>query len=57
MTQGLILLGFLAVLTVWITIRVRRRLGLPVTSKTVTTVALGFVLIVLALYALAASGH
>ena len=57
MTQGLILLGFLAVLTAWIIVRVRRRLGLPVTSKTVTTVALGFVLIVLVLYALAASGH
>ena len=57
MTQGLILLGFLALLAVLITIRVRRRVGLPVTSKTLTTVAVGFVLIVLALYALAASGH
>ncbi len=57
MTQGLILLGFLAVLAVWIIVRVRRRVGLPVTSKTVTSVAVGFVLIVLALYALAASGH
>ena len=37
MTQGLILLGFLALLAVLITIRVRRRVGLPVTSKTLTT--------------------
>ena len=57
MEQGLILLGFLALLAVIITARVRRRIGLPVHGKALTTAAVGFVLIVLVLYALAASGH
>ncbi len=53
MTQGLILLGFLAVLAVIFTARARRRVGLPVSGRTLMTVATGFVLVVLTLYAAA----
>ena len=53
MTTGLILLGFLAALVAFGWSRLRRRLGMPVTGRTFTTVAVGFILVVLALWAAA----
>ncbi len=53
MTNGLILLGFLGVLVAFGWLRLRRRMGLAVNGKTFTTVLVGFILIVAALYAAA----
>jgi fumarate reductase subunit D len=50
-TNGLILLVFLAALTALGWIRLRRRMGMSVTGKTFLTVMVVFVLVVLALWA------
>lgn len=52
-TNGLILLVFLAALAAFGWTRLRRRAGLPVTGKTYLTVIVGFVLVVLAMWAAA----
>jgi predicted PurR-regulated permease PerM len=44
---GLILLVFLALLCTYLVHRVRRRMGLPVSSRLWVTITVGFVLIVL----------
>ncbi|HTP16542.1 MAG TPA: hypothetical protein VMK13_11980 [Streptosporangiaceae bacterium] len=51
MSQGLVLLGFLAVLVALLAMRLRRRMGLPVTGKMLLTVMAGFVLAALTLWA------
>ncbi len=51
MTDGLILVGFLAVLAALFTVRMRRRLGLGSTARTWLMVITGFVLITLTLWA------
>lgn len=47
MATGLILLVFLALLCTYLVHRVRRRMGLPVSSRLWVTITVGFVLIVL----------
>lgn len=47
MTDGLILLGFLALLVTIAMISVRRRLGLGVTSRSIAVTFTGFVIVVL----------
>jgi 1,4-dihydroxy-2-naphthoate octaprenyltransferase len=49
--QGLILLGFLAVLAAYFTVRTRRRLGLGSTGRHWVLVITGFVIVVLVLWA------
>ncbi|MGA3155549.1 MAG: hypothetical protein ACLPN6_17180 [Streptosporangiaceae bacterium] len=56
MADGLILLVVLAVLTAYFVTRARRRMGLVTTGRTWVTVIVGFVLVVLALWA-AATQH
>ncbi len=51
MAEGLILLGFLAVLATIFIVRVRRRLGLASTHKTWAVVIAVFVVFVLGLWA------
>ena len=51
MTNGLILLGFLAVLFAFVVGRMRRRIGLPMTSRIFGMIITGFVIVVLALWA------
>jgi len=51
MAQGLILLGLLAALFAFLTARVRRRMGMPVSGKIFLAAITGFVLVVLALWA------
>ncbi len=51
MAEGLILLGFLAILVALFAVRMRRRLGLTSTARTWLTVMTGFGLIVLTLWA------
>ncbi|MGO9165158.1 MAG: hypothetical protein ACLP7J_31405 [Streptosporangiaceae bacterium] len=51
MSQGLILLAFLAIVVALLTGRLRRRIGLPVTTRTIIVVAVGFAIVVLALWA------
>jgi hypothetical protein len=51
MAEGLILLGFLAILVALFAVRMRRRLGLVSTARTWLTVITGFGLIVLTLWA------
>jgi hypothetical protein len=51
MTQGLILLGFLAVLFAIFITRVRRRMGMGSSGRTLLAVTAGFVVLVLALWA------
>jgi fumarate reductase subunit D len=53
MTNGLILLAFLAALVAFGWARFRRRLGMAVTGRTLVSVMVGFVLVVLALWAAA----
>jgi uncharacterized membrane protein len=53
--EGLILLGFLAVLVATFTVRARRRLGLASTGKTWAAVIGVFVVVVLGLWA--SAGH
>jgi hypothetical protein len=53
--QGLILLGFLAVLAALFAVRMRRRIGLASTGRHWILIITGFVIIVLALWA--ASTH
>ncbi|MGO9078257.1 MAG: hypothetical protein ACLQDY_04345 [Streptosporangiaceae bacterium] len=50
-SQGLILLAFLAIVVALLTGRLRRRIGLPVTTRTIIVVAVGFAIVVLALWA------
>ena len=57
MSQGLILLVVIAAIVTYVITRTRRRLGMAVTSKTWVTLMLGFVVVVLALWALSVSGH
>jgi hypothetical protein len=56
MTDGLILLAFLAVIFAVLVVRFRRRMGLGSTAKTWSTVITGFILIALALYAASIKG-
>jgi hypothetical protein len=51
MTEGLILLGFLAVLVALFVVRTRRRLGLASTGKTWAVIIAVFVIFVLGLWA------
>ena len=51
MTEGLILLGFLAVLVALFVVRTRRRLGLASTGKTWAVIIAVFVVFVLGLWA------
>lgn len=51
MAEGLILLGFLAVLVATFTVRARRRLGLASTGKTWAVVMAVFAAVVLGLWA------
>ncbi len=51
MAEGLILLGFLAILVAWFAVRARRRLGLASTGRTWLMVITGCVLAGLALWA------
>ena len=51
MAQGLILLGFLAVLVTVFAVRMRRRLGLRSTARHWSIVFVGFVIAVLSLWA------
>jgi hypothetical protein len=55
MSQGIILLAVLAAIVAYVIVRTRRRMGLVVTSKTWVTVMVGFVIVVLAMWA--ASSH
>jgi hypothetical protein len=50
MTQGLILLAFLAVLVALFVVRMRRRIGLGSTGKTWLVLIAGFAIIVLGLW-------
>ncbi len=51
MTDGLILLGFLAVIFAIVVLRLRRRLGMGGTSKAFATAVAGFAIVVLILWA------
>ena len=51
MAEGLILLGFLALLVAVFVVRTRRRLGLPSTGKTWAVIIAVFVIFVLGLWA------
>ena len=51
MSQGIILLVVLAAIVAYVVTRTRRRMGLLVTSKTWATVMVGFVVVVLAMWA------
>lgn len=51
MTNGLILLFVLAAFVAYFFARARRRMGLGVTGRTWVTVMIGFVLLMLALWA------
>ena len=51
MSQGIILLLVLAAIVAYVVVRTRRRMGLLVTGKTWLTVMVGFVIVVLALWA------
>jgi hypothetical protein len=51
MTTGLILLGFLAILVAFFTVKMRRRLGLGSTLRTWAVVIAVFVVAVLGLWA------
>jgi hypothetical protein len=53
MSQGIILLVVLAVIVAYVVARTRRRMGLLVTGKTWVTVMVGFVVVVLAMWAAA----
>jgi hypothetical protein len=55
MGQGLILLGFLAILFALLVARLRRRLGLGSSGRVLTALVAGFAVAVLALWA--ASTH
>ena len=57
MSQGLILLVVIAAIVTYVVTRTRRRMGMAVTSKTWVTVMLGFVVVVLAMWAVSVSGH
>jgi hypothetical protein len=57
MSQGIILLVVIAVIVTYVVTRTRRRMGLVVTSKTWVTVMVGFVVVVLAMWAVSVSGH
>jgi hypothetical protein len=50
MTNGLILLGLLAVLFALVTGRLRRRIGLPVTGRIMAMTISGFAIVVLVLW-------
>jgi hypothetical protein len=51
MTDGLILLGFLAALAAVVVARTRRRLGFSVTSRVIALTIIAFVIAVLVLWA------
>ncbi len=55
MAEGLILLGFLAVLVATFTVRARRRIGLASTGRTWAAIIGVFVVVVLGLWA--SAGH
>jgi len=57
MSQGLILLVVIAAIVTYVVTRTRRRMGLIVTGKTWVTIMLGFVVVVLAMWAVNVSGH
>jgi hypothetical protein len=57
MSQGIILLVVIAAIVTYVVTRTRRRMGLVVTSKTWVTLMLGFVVVVLAMWAVSVSGH
>jgi uncharacterized membrane protein len=48
--NGLILLGFLAVLFAFVVGKTRRRVGLPMTGRIFTMIITGFVIVVLVLW-------
>jgi predicted PurR-regulated permease PerM len=54
---GLILLVFLALLCTYLVHRVRRRMGLPVSSRLWVTIVVGFVLIVLTAWVASGGRH
>lgn len=54
-TTGAILLGFLAIIFAFFVGKIRRKMGLPVKLKTIVISVVGFVIVVLALYAY--NGH
>jgi hypothetical protein len=56
MSQGIILLVVLAAIVAYVIVRTRRRMGLVVTSKTWVTVMVGFVIVVLAMWAATSHG-
>ena len=56
MSQGIILLVVLAAIVAYVIVRTRRRMGLVVTSKTWVTVMVGFVIVVLAMWAATTHG-
>jgi hypothetical protein len=51
MSQGIILLVVLAAIVAYVVVRTRRRLGLLVNGKTWVTVMVGFIIVVLAMWA------
>jgi fumarate reductase subunit D len=51
MSQGIILLVVLAAIVAYVVTRTRRRMGLLVTAKTWVTIMVGFVIVVLAMWA------
>jgi hypothetical protein len=57
MSQGIILLVVIAAIVTYVVTRTRRRMGLVVTTKTWVTVMIGFVVVVLAMWAVSVSGH
>jgi hypothetical protein len=57
MSQGIILLVVIAAIVTYVVTRTRRRMGLVVTTKTWVTLMLGFVVVVLAMWAVSVSGH
>jgi hypothetical protein len=56
MSQGIVLLVVLAAIVAYVVARTRRRMGLVVTSKTWVTVMVGFVVVVLVMWAAASHG-
>ncbi len=50
MTDGLILLGLLAVLFAIVAGRARRRLGMPMSFRILTTIIAGFAIVVLVMW-------
>lgn len=57
MSTGAILLGFLAIIFAILVGRTRRKMGMPVTLRTIAIAISGFVIVVLLLWAGSRNGH